>query len=185
MSITNLHTEFNILTIAAPNLAAVRMTSILRQTSFEQALIDQVRDWCTALDEAIDRHSHEAAIHIVNAHELATTPDMRSAWLDEAARELDEVTRLADIRIVAAHMLAGASDNYIGDTGTLVRADSVKAGQVFTNDASELWTITGVERCEAAIKYTDYPAIKLSTRGSAGTARTFTVDPEDQLRIIG
>lgn len=111
MSINQLYTDIDALTVAAPNLAAVRMTATLRKIPFEQALVEQARDWCTALDEAIERSAQEAAMAIGNAEDAATTAEQRADWYAEAHDHLTEVHRLVQIRNVAAQMLADADTN--------------------------------------------------------------------------
>ncbi|MBA4026497.1 MAG: hypothetical protein C0482_29505 [Gordonia sp.] len=111
MSTTTIYTELDALTVAAPNLAAVKLTAVLRDISFQQAMIAQTREWAAALDEAIDRHAQEAAINIGHAEHLAATAQQRKAWHTEAAEHLAEVTRLSEQRIVAARMLIDADAN--------------------------------------------------------------------------
>ncbi|PYE13450.1 hypothetical protein DFR67_1164 [Williamsia limnetica] len=111
MSIASIYTDIDALTVAAPNLAAVRMIATLREIPFEQALVEQARDWCTALDEAIDRSAQEAAIAIGNAEGAAMTGAQRAKWYAEAHDHLTEVYRLTQIRNVAAQMLADADTN--------------------------------------------------------------------------
>ncbi len=111
MNINTVYTELDALTITAPNLAAVRTTAVLRQIPFEQALVEQARDWCTALDEAIERSAQEAAMAIGNAEDVATTADQRHAWFAEAHDHLAEVNRLTQLRTVAAQMVADAENN--------------------------------------------------------------------------
>ena len=61
MSINQLHTEIDALTVAAPNFAAVRMIAGLRGISFHEAMIAQAEEWATALDEAIARETAGAS----------------------------------------------------------------------------------------------------------------------------
>ena len=110
------YAELDALAITTPNLAAVQLAATLRGITFQQAMIAQAREWCTALDEAIDRHAQEAAYNIGHAEHLATTAEQRHAWHREAAEHLDEVTRLTEIRTVAAQMLADADTNPV-DSG--------------------------------------------------------------------
>ena len=78
MSINQLHTEIDALTVAAPNFAAVRMIAGLRGISFHEAMIAQAQEWATALDEAIARETAEAAMYIRQG-ESTTHPNQRAA----------------------------------------------------------------------------------------------------------
>ena len=111
MTLNDFYTELDTLTLAAPNLEAVRLTAALRGITVDRALIEQARDWCTALDEAIERSAQEAAMAIGNAEDVATTAEQRHAWFAEAHDHLTEVNRLAQLRTVAAQMVADAENN--------------------------------------------------------------------------
>ena len=106
------YTELDALTVAAPNLAAVKMIAGLRGISFHQAMIAQVQEWATALDEAIAREGAEAAMYIRRG-ESTTNPNQRAAWHTEATKHLDEAARLSNVRVIAACMLADADTNPI------------------------------------------------------------------------
>lgn len=181
MSLNDFYTELDALTIAAPNLAAVHLSAVLRKIPFEQAMIEQAHEWCTALDEAIDRSAQEAAMAIGNAEDLATTAEQRAAWYAEAHDHLTEVHRLTQIRTVAVHMLADADTNHIGTPATtVVTAQQITAGAVFTDGSGEAWTVTDTEWGQTT---TEYAAITLATHNTAGRTRSFVVYPTDQIRI--
>lgn len=181
MSINDLYTELDALTIATPNMAAVQLAATLRGITFEQAMVEQTRSWCTALDDAIDRSAREAAIYIGNAEDIATSHTQRAAWYAEAHDHLAEVNRLAQIRTVAAQLLADADTNRIGEPATtVVQAQQITAGAVFTDGSGEAWTITATAWGETA---TEYPVITLAARSTAGRTRRFVVYPTDQIRI--
>ena len=181
MSINDLYTELDALTIATPNMAAVQLSATLRGITFEQAIVEQTRSWCTALDDAIDRSAREAAIHIGNAEEIATTAMQRAAWYAEAHDHLTEVNRLAQIRTIAAQLLAATGTNGIGEPATtVVAAQQITTGAVFTDGSGEAWTVTATTWGETA---TEYPVITLAARSTAGRTRSFVVYPTDQIRI--
>lgn len=113
MSSNNMYEQVDALTEAGPNLAAVQMIAKLRGISFQQAMIAQAREWATALDEAIGRHSEEAATCIGHAETIATSPQQRRAWHFEASDHLAKIEQLSERRIVAVTMLTGVDDNPI------------------------------------------------------------------------
>ncbi|HEY9313795.1 hypothetical protein [Williamsia sp.] len=113
MSTNDMYAHEDALIEAGPNLAAVHLIANLRGVSFQQAMIDQVREWATALDESIGRHSKEAANCIGRAEHSATSPQQRRAWHFEAADHLAKIEHLSERRIVAVTMLAGVQDNPI------------------------------------------------------------------------
>ena len=181
MSINDLYTELDALTIATPNMAAVQLSATLRGVTFEQAIVEQTRSWCIALDDAIERSAREAAIYIGNAEDIATTHTQRAAWYAEAHDHLTEVHRLTHIRTIAAQLLADADTNGAGAPATtVVQAQQITAGNVFTDGSGEAWTVTGIEWGESA---TEYPVITLTARSSSDRARRFVVYPTDQIRI--
>ena len=181
MSINDLYTELDALTIATPNMAAVHLSATLRGITFEQAMVEQTRSWCTALDDAIERSAREAAIYIGNADDIATTVTQRAAWYAEAHDHLAEVHRLAQVRTVAAQLLADTDTNRIGELATrIVQAQQITAGAVFTDGSGEAWTVIATEWGESA---TEYPVIALTARSSSDRTRRFVVYPTDQIRI--
>ncbi|MEU3475837.1 MULTISPECIES: hypothetical protein [Nocardiaceae] len=181
MTINDLYTELDALTIATPNMAAVQLSATLRGITFEAAMVEQTCSWCTALDDAIERSAREAAIYIGNAEDIATTGTQRAAWYHEAHDHLTEVNRLAQIRTIAAQLLADTGTDRIGKSATtVVAAQQITAGAVFTDGSGEAWTVTGTEWGESA---TEYPVITLIARSTAGRTRTFVVYPTDQIRI--
>ena len=117
MSINQLHTEIDALTVAAPNFAAVRMIAGLRGISFHEAMIAQAQEWATALDEAIARETAEAAMYIRQG-ESTTHPNQRAAWHTEATKHLDEAARLSNVRVIAACMLADTDTNPVDQAPT-------------------------------------------------------------------
>jgi hypothetical protein len=181
MTLNNLYTELDALTIATPNLAAVQLSAGLRGVAFETAMVEQARAWCDALDDAIDRSAREAAFYLGNAADIATTHTQRAAWYHEAQDHLAEVNRLAQIRTVAAQLLADTDTNRIGEPATtVIQAHQITAGAVFTDGSGEAWTITATTWGETA---TEYPVITLAARSAAGRTRSFVVYPTDQIRI--
>ena len=111
------YTELDALTVAAPNLAAVRMMAGLRGISFHEAMIAQAEEWATALDEAIERETAEAAMYIRRG-ESTTHPNQRAAWHIEATKHLDEAARLSNVRVIAACMLADTDTNPVDQAPT-------------------------------------------------------------------
>ena len=108
MVINNIHAEIDALTAAAPNLAAVQLIANLRGISFQVALVGQLRDWCTALDEAVDRSTDHAARLVSHGENPATSAQQRQVFHLQAVEYFTEITRLNELRIVATQMLADA-----------------------------------------------------------------------------
>ncbi|ORM37785.1 hypothetical protein [Williamsia sp. 1135] len=96
----------------SPNLAAVRTSAMLAGVSFHQALIESLTQWRTALVEAIDQESIEAA-HYLGQSDLEEAADKRIACYQQGQDHLEAAGRLAAIRAVAEQMLSDADVNPI------------------------------------------------------------------------
>ena len=92
MVINNIHAEIDALTAAAPNLVAVQLIVNLRGISFEDALAGQLRDWCTALDEAVDRSADYAARLVSHGENPAASAQQRQAFHLQAVEHFTEIT---------------------------------------------------------------------------------------------
>jgi hypothetical protein len=108
MVINNIHSEIDALTAAAPNLAVVQLIANLQGISFQDALVGQLRDWCTALDEAVDRSADHAARLVSHGENSAISAQQRQAFNLQAVEYFTEITRFNELRIVATQMLADA-----------------------------------------------------------------------------